>query len=128
MLTLLETTEAIQTLNTESDIIAGACRKILGQDKEAPQEPHDILIEILDTYLDKVPPKHLCIAGALLAGRVAGAMVNPGAEIEVTKNLSELIFNEILEVSHIRLNRLAKTDPNTAVQNLITQLQQVIKK
>ena len=127
MLTLLETFEAIKSLDTEPDIIASACKKVLGQDHEAPQEPHDIAQEILNAYIYKVPPKNLCIAGALVAGRLAGAMVKQGKEIEITKSLSEIIFNEMLEVSHRKLTKLAETDPEAAIKGLIAQLQQVTK-
>ena len=127
MLTLLETTNAIQALDTEPDIIAGACKKVLGQDHEVAQEPREIAREIINTYIDKVLPKNLCIAGALIAGRVAGVMTKQGKEIEMAKHLSEIMFGEIIEISHHRLAKLAETDLEVAIKGLIAQLQEVTK-
>lgn len=126
MLTILETYTAIKALDTEKDIIEGACRKVLGLDKEAPLTEELIAAEIIRTYMN-IPPSKLLVSSALVVGILAGLTAKPGHEGNCLNAIMELIADKFAQSSATRLNSLVKENPAAAAEQLMEMLSSISK-
>ena len=126
-LTILETYTAIKALDTEKDIIEGACRKVLGQDKEAPLTEELIAEEIIRTYMNRIPPSKLLVSSALVVGILAGLTTKPGHEGNCLNAIMELIADKFAQSSATRLNSLVKENPAAAAEQLMEMLSSISK-
>lgn len=127
MLTLTETIDAIRALNTEADIILGACKRIANPDKYSADAdnaafPSTIAAQILREYQDKVLPSEF--ADQLLrtlATHIAIYCV-AGKEVEVIKGSAELLTRYFLAARKEAMRLRLMENPTEAIADFIKTL------
>jgi hypothetical protein len=127
VLTILEAYNAIKALDTEPDIIANACKKILGQDRKEEDDPNTIAKEIILTYCDRLNPGHFVAALAVATGIAAGVSAEDGKEPDLIVNIQDVIVEQMVKVKVSKLRKLAETDPKAAVEQLLKQLSKIME-
>ena len=131
MLTLLETTNAITSLDTEKDIIANACRQILyGEIADALKgaEPAIIAGQILTTFGYTCEDKTDFLLALITATAVtAHILVKPGHESDLVQTITRNFVEKFAELRAQRLHALRLKDPEAAAQELLAMLNKLPK-
>ncbi len=122
MLTILETYTAIKSLDTEPDIITNACKKVLGQDRSEDDDPNTIASEIVLTYYNRLNPDEFVAALSVATGTAAGLAAKRGKEVELLRNITKVIMEQMMEVRVKKIKDLAKKDPRAATEEMMQLL------
>jgi hypothetical protein len=107
MLTLLETVAAIKALDTDGDVIANACVKILSPEAPAKITDHKEAAEyIFDLCTHrKLEASHIVRGCLLICARLAGATVKINRHREVLGGLHEALTEEFADAFTTRIAR-----------------------
>ena len=96
MLTLLETAEAIKALQTEPDIIASACEKVLGLNKIRTLDANALAKHLIVYNISQGCSSSILMeALAYALGQMLAMKVVDGKEEELISGLTEVIRHEI---------------------------------
>ena len=96
MLTLLETTAAIKALQTEPDIIASACEKVLGLDKIRTLDANALAKHLIVYNISQGCSSSILMEALTYAlGQISAMKVVDGKEEELISGLTEVIRHEI---------------------------------
>jgi hypothetical protein len=108
-LTLPETIQAIQDLDTEEDIIVQACQRIASDatGRKRNLASRKIAEFIIDDYEDRADMGEVMIACCLVAGRIAAIMCRIGEEQKIVKGLKAVMLEEF---THTRLKRIVRKE------------------
>lgn len=129
MLTLLETTNAINALDTELDVIHNACEQVIyGPLKQRLSPTADataIAQDITLAYGRLIENKgELLIACLIAAGVTAAFTCKPGHEVPLLQGCSEQLRKTFIECRSRRMAELYRQDPEKAVDQLMALLNQ----
>lgn len=122
MLTILETYTAIKSLDTEPDIITNACKKVLGLGRSEDDDPNTIASEIVLTYYNRLNPDEFVAALSVATGTAAGLAAKRGKEVELLRNITKVIMEQMMEVRVKKIKDLAEKDPRAATEEMMQLL------
>lgn len=129
MLTLLETTTAIKTLNTDQDVIINACTKILvshflkGADQEA--NINAVATAIMKTYGTELDPVQFMMSCCRVLGISAGVLVDVGKEAELMEHLHKAIVIDYIQTLGNKFKEKLKDNPIEALASLLKIVEQI---
>lgn len=126
MLTLTETVDAIHALDTETDIILGACKRIANPDKyvldnNAPI-PSTMASQILNDYKDKLPPDEFSDQMLKALAAHTAMYCRPGSEVNALKNSIELLTHYFITARKEAIRLKMETNPSEAIADLLTMM------
>jgi hypothetical protein len=105
MLNLLETVNAIKTLDTEPDTICQACQHIIAEGEGPISTPTDVAREIIRGFVDRVDTVDLMLASAMIAGRVGAIVAGGENEEDLARRLIDVFAREFTDASRKRRER-----------------------
>ena len=124
MLTITETVDAINAIDTDKDVLLGACKKVLGI-KSTATDSETIAKEIIETYSSRLPTADLITTLCTVTGVVAAGAANPNEEMKVLKIALECVTDIFMSVSAKRFANRMREDPDAAFDQLMRLLERV---
>jgi thiamine phosphate synthase YjbQ (UPF0047 family) len=119
MLTITETVDAINAIDTDNDIVLGACKRILGLDTQpkgaTPRDIAQLIVNTLQPYSAKDGLSALSIAIA----SSAIALAEPGHETDLLKDLLGEISHYFTQSMMHRLMKKFGENPDEAMAELL---------
>lgn len=124
MLTITEATDAILALDTDADIIKGACWRVILPEavrEHGHSEKKDKMIEILRGFASYTAPDVILILTELTA-IAAAAACKIGHEAQMAESTIGLFVTSFVAARKQKIAEKAKTDPIGAVQDVNAML------
>jgi hypothetical protein len=125
MLTLTETIDAIKSLDTPFDVIEQACKKVVEKDKKKTTDKIEIMLEIMETYENRIPIHEFVEIAARLSAHVAAIAVAPGKEAEMLATILGITREVYVETLSRKYMIMMKTDPERAIESLMNMLENI---
>ena len=129
MLTLLETQNAINALDTPEDVIRNACLKIIFNNTKIPDNESDrkvwgeYFLNTIPTQFDKDPDAALVMQGLSVAlASIAIAVVEKGKEVTMLQVLQKMVMGDFISAVRGKFSRRMSTDPEGALSDLVEMI------
>ena len=124
MLTITETIDAIKSLDTDEDIILGACNRIISKDKIA-NDPQSISIEIVEKYAKRLSSSEFLEMLCLTTAVTAVSSCKPGHGPKLLEVLLSSISSKFITAyKDLFLERLAN-NPSKGLDELLEMIEQL---
>lgn len=126
MLTITETVDAINKLNTDPDIILGACKRILNPESFFGKQeltPKQITMEITNKYMDGSIPASDVVRGilnALVVAMVRGAI--PGHEFDLLTGIQKSLTSSFCKAAAVMFSISMRENPDAAKAEILNLL------
>lgn len=126
MLTITETIDAINKLNTDPDIILGACKRILNPENFFGKQElthEQIAMEITHKYMNGSIPASDVVRGilnALVVAMASGAI--PGHELDLLTGVQKSLASSFGKAAAVMFSIRMKENPDAAKAEILNLL------
>ena len=123
MLTLTETIDAIKAIDTDPDVILGACRRIASPQENNPSDdPIKDLVLKITNICEGVRPSTVQVALITALAANGAVTVRPGTEVGFIKAVNECFIDFFVEMRQNAFKEKLCSNPNEARNELLALL------
>jgi hypothetical protein len=125
MLTLTETIDAIRAIDTDTDIILGACKQIAGLSRVDCTDEVAIASDIYKRYLiDGTSPSPVIIALTACLGTIAAKTATVGNELTAWNKVLDTGHTAFMEALMVRVREETSGDEEAMIKRLLNIMKQ----